>query len=332
MPREQDGRRNSDREDARDPALEQSDAALRYASKFAVGPNWEGELSPSQLAFDEPVDLVYVANSPSTKGTRNSMVGAIVGDSVEDMVQKVLTMARGYPIRSLTIYGDGAPGRISAGEGGDIDTSLTASERQALLRLRGRFVPNASVALHGSEVAAGDRGEKLLLMLASLLKVTVRAGVSYQAPGSHMIHGSEAYAARTLTSERPRISMIDSPRNERVRAQGPDKPIAWAHYAQMTDDELALQVDMDTRYEVVVQCLKGSSNEREQELILRMFRTAAPSERKRLFRQVEAHRWGGALQHGWLTDDDGLWENLSEVRRVVLERLLNHNGGAGGSW
>jgi hypothetical protein len=102
--------------------------------------------------------------------------------SVNAMVTKVLARCQGKPIRTLEIVGHAAPGSQSVGAGQASDrtgakvleirmatgTLLGDAETQ-LLRLRGKFAPEAVITLGGCEVAQGPQGKALLQRISTLL-------------------------------------------------------------------------------------------------------------------------------------------------------------------
>jgi hypothetical protein len=66
----------------------------------------------------------------------------------------------------------------------------------------------------------------------------------------------------------------------------------------------------------------GSVSEREEELIVRIFETAPPDERRNIYEQVEGHWWRRDWQHGLFESDD-IWDALSRARLDHLKDLLN---------
>ncbi len=271
-----------------------------------------------------PVTIHYIANTPDIViGLERALTfGEVVGGSIKELVDAVIAKANGHPIGILTITGHGMRGSQELGDRGDIDTTMSASELIELGRLHRYFAPGAQVVLHGCEVAAGKSGERLLHDLASLWRVQVRAGVSYQRlpPG---LEGTEV-SARAEGEWRVEMTTHESALNElsRVHPDPRSDGRAAARWQSKTLDAKR-RVPFDARYDVVIDLISGYTTENEGEIVLDVFQTASRTERRELYRLIEGHAWAGDFKHGWLADDDGLYNSLTTAQLARLRSLLN---------
>lgn len=146
------------------------------------------------LAVDE---LLY-AQAPDTLG---SVLGfdryihdpknTVIARSIPDMVNQILAKLGSDTIERLTIWGHGEPGRqgVGAGDSRFDDTSLgllmavvdgRLAESASLARLCHHFSWDATVDLHGCNIALHHSGRQLLRALSDLWHVPVRGGVDVQ--------------------------------------------------------------------------------------------------------------------------------------------------------
>lgn len=126
-------------------------------------------------------------------------------ESTKDMVDKIIgRLKEGDCIKTLNIYGHGAPGRIATGKGsvppdktnrnayidGTGDAANGDSWKPELQRLKGKFCKGASVNLYGCNVGADEEGAAKVWELAKLLDVEVGAAVD-------RVDGREGYPPHT---------------------------------------------------------------------------------------------------------------------------------------
>jgi hypothetical protein len=122
--------------------------------------------------------------------------GELDATSVNDMVTKVIAEAGSKQIKHLYIIGHAAPGDQSVGAGQSVDPSgdkaltidtgtgqLVGRAETELLRLSGKFAPEAVITLGGCNVAKGEQGKALLKRISKLLgNVRVQGSDSTQRP------------------------------------------------------------------------------------------------------------------------------------------------------
>ncbi len=77
------------------------------------------------------------------------------------------------------------------------------------------------------------------------------------------------------------------------------------------------------RISYVKELIDGWVASDEQDLVMRIFETAAPSERPVIYKGVENHDWTGEFKHGVFTRDDDLWDALNKARLNRLKDLIN---------
>lgn len=95
-------------------------------------------------------------------------------------------------------------------------------------------------------------------------------------------------------------------------------------------DEAATMTDKDMKGFTLIQrrdriknLISGWTADDEQKMIVKLFRTAKPADRKKLYKMIEGHEWNGDFRHGWLTSDDDLWNDLSSDLLKELKKLIN---------
>jgi hypothetical protein len=117
---------------------------------------------------------------------------AVLAESVPSMIEGILRrLGTDGVIGRLRIFGHAGAGEQGMGNSEvtmkdeqliQIDSRGHLTNRAQLVRLCGRFAPNAVVELHGCQVARNRRGRDLLRQLSHLWQVTVRGGVRDQNP------------------------------------------------------------------------------------------------------------------------------------------------------
>jgi Domain of unknown function (DUF4157) len=77
------------------------------------------------------------------------------------------------------------------------------------------------------------------------------------------------------------------------------------------------------RVAYINEMLGGYTADAEGALIVRIFQTAAASERRAMYQQIEGHPWTGDFRHGWTVSDDRLWNSLTSAQLTQLRGILN---------
>jgi hypothetical protein len=328
MERAQDTARASVGEDAvHEPHAQPQARGVQFHGTGLIPPVSTGGQQPAQpsasdRAYGKPVKVNYISDTTDKVMALDRLLahGEVVGDNIADMVEKVLAKAAGHPIKYLRIDGHGAPGYQEVGEHGAITNHISDAERSQLMRLRGHFTSDALVFLEGCEVAAGTDGEHLLAMLSEMWNVKVTGGVAYQRPlpgheGSEVTAQPDGHGGTQVSTQESAINefwrvdpdtLIHAPkvRLDYYRKQGATMSLTW-------------------RYEQLIYLLDGRTPADAQEGVMVLFQVSKPEDRRELYRLVENHKWSGDFQHGWLTDDDSLWNNLTTEQLATLKKLLN---------
>jgi hypothetical protein len=94
---------------------------------------------------------------------------------------------------------------------------------------------------------------------------------------------------------------------------------------KMTDDQLR-GLTLNSRADRIKSIIDGSTNfvdGADGELVIKLFETAAPTDRAQLYRLVEGHAWTGDWIEGVTVDDDELWNSLSLDRLARLRAIIN---------
>jgi hypothetical protein len=151
--------------------------------------------------MSEGVDIVAIEDTPDDNGANWNNAFIRLGEldvvSVSDMVNKVIAKSNGRLIGHLTIIGHGSGGNQSVGDGQKFDPTgnrsltidvntgaLVGGAETDLVRLAGKFAPEAIVTLRGCNVALGDFGKMLLKRVSNLLGgVTVEGSEDLQYAG-----------------------------------------------------------------------------------------------------------------------------------------------------
>lgn len=76
------------------------------------------------------------------------------------------------------------------------------------------------------------------------------------------------------------------------------------------------------RVSYVRELISGNVDADEEELVLRIFETAAPYLRPWIYEQIEGHKWTGKIIDKWIGDDD-LWDALTKPRIHRLDKIIN---------
>jgi hypothetical protein len=119
------------------------------------------------------------------------------------------------------------------------------------------------------------------------------------------------------------VSTSESPFNEAWRAQpGMSDDDDVVRVLDRLSDKTFAVYTLQARYNAAVVLLSGHTSAHEGDLIVKLFRTASPADRHELYRYIEGHAWAGDFRHGWLTDDDGLYNSLSDAQLAELRGLL----------
>jgi hypothetical protein len=302
------------------PELERKDGAAETKTPTAESC---AEAQPVQVS-GAPVTIHYIAGTSDVTMSvdRALTFGETVGHNAHEMVEGIIAKANGHPIGTLTLTGHGHGGSQQLGDKKHLSTRMSAEEKRDLARLKPYFAPNAEVVLHGCEVASDQSGEKLLLELAVMWGVPVRAAVPYQrlTPG---LEGTEkravpdGHGGATLETQESSLNELsrDKPSfsddNEEVAYWDKAPPERWE------------KASVDFRYDSIVSLLGGYTNHHEGEIILKLFQTAAANDRRELYRLIEGHPWSGSFKQGWLVDDDGLANSLTYEQMDRLQALLN---------
>lgn len=289
----------------------------------AAAPATADTAAPPPTLAGDPVWIDYLSNTTDATMTldRATTFGEVVGDSVPGMVDAIIAKAKGHPIGYLTITGHGGSGGQDVGEHGEIDLTMSAADRAQLARLRPYFAPHAEVVLGGCEVGSGPRGEKFVSMLAGLWGVRVRAAVPFQRlfPG---LEGTETIAEPDGNGG-TRTETRESALNEAWRAQpGFSDDDDVVQVLDRTSDKTFAVYSVQARYRAAVVLMSGHTNAHEGDLIVKLFRTASAADRHELYRYLEGHAWAGDFRHGWVTDDDGLYNSLTDAQLAELRALL----------
>jgi len=135
------------------------------------------------------------------------------GESVNEMVQKLITRVNGSPIKLLRIHGHGFPGFQAVASGkirhphplAAISNKHFEKVKSPLRRLKTNFFKGGEVYLMGCNVGEGSEGEQLLQKLANLWGVPVSGAAQTQyacEKGSKGISASECKAS-SLNYEGP---------------------------------------------------------------------------------------------------------------------------------
>jgi hypothetical protein len=300
----------------------------------AAAPETEAPLSASDRAFapattavrGKPIDIDYIANTPDVVMVieRLFTIGEVTGSNVFDMIEGILAKAQGRPIRRLTITGHGSPGSQEIGTSGSLHNVMGPSEKRALGKLHAHFSPDAEVVLHGCEVAGGTAGEQLLVTLSQIWGVPVRGGVAPQR-GLPGLEGNEVLA-QPDAERGAKVRHFSSPLHSLATQTGSftddnDQRRLW----ESAPDYQWENASTDERYNAVKAWTGGYTSKHEGELIVKMFGTAKPADRKELYRLIEGHAWGGDFRHGILVSDDSLWNSLTSHQVETLRGLLNQS-------
>jgi hypothetical protein len=287
-----------------------------------TGASWGAAQNPG------PVNVRFVTSESDklSAGIRFLRFGAAEpADSLEGMVDSILEDADGHPIRRLIIEGHGFEGAQFISDDAAIGWYYTlrrrARARQTLARLRDAFASDAEVLLKGCNVGGGPSGEALVRDLADLWDVQVRASVTYERPLIPGYEGTEIVAIPT--EDGVRIEFRESWIEAFARSGPPtgDGEVR-EEIAELSKSQLWM-LSMRTRYRYTRELLGGYRSEADREAIMTLFETAAPGERRELYRYIEHHPWDGEFRHGWLVSDDSLWNALSHEEAERLRDLLN---------
>ncbi|MBN2361335.1 MAG: DUF4347 domain-containing protein [Deltaproteobacteria bacterium] len=273
-----------------------------------------------------PVDVSYVSNTDDKVMdlTRALQSGEVSADSLEGMVDAIIAKADGHPIQDLQITGHGLPGDQNIAEGVNLTSPLTDEQRAQLDRLTPYLAPDAKVTLNGCEVGAGPKGEALLTELADLWDKPVQAGTAYQ----RVFPGIEGTTVTAIPQENgPATIQVDpSPLSSMLRAL-PDTKYddqTMELYNSLSPDMQAA-LDVQQRLDIANALLPGATSAEERQVLMNLFETATPEQRRDLYRYIEEHEWNGELKHGLFVNDDRLWNNLDADQRTQLAAWLNED-------
>lgn len=158
-------------------------------------------LSKSRKEFIEEVGLgVYDVVDTADPSLIECEVGWIMaaggnpikmssGETVFQMIMRIQERAIREPIKLLRIHGHGLPGIQSISSGLILPpkqpfSAISVDEfdklKEELIKLKGYFSMEADVILMGCNVAKGEKGVKLLQVLANLWGVPVTGGIKVQ--------------------------------------------------------------------------------------------------------------------------------------------------------
>jgi RHS repeat-associated protein len=164
------------------------------AAEMAQGPNlYEYVQNEPVNAYDSlglcELDLTYKDFDINTNLFNYLAPGSPV-NSLQDLTDRAVTKAfeECCCIRTLTIWGHGAPGNISVGAGitqpivPAQDQSLKIDTTYFLLPLKKFFCKNARLVLEGCDVGSGSDGQELMQKLANQLGVSVTASYGPVSP------------------------------------------------------------------------------------------------------------------------------------------------------
>jgi hypothetical protein len=90
----------------------------------------------------------------------------------------------------------------------------------------------------------------------------------------------------------------------------------------MTDKQLQ-GMTIIQRVRRIKALVSGSVAADEGEQVIRLFKTAAPTDRPEIYRQVEGHAWKGDWKHGWTVSDDDIWNGLNRSQLKRLRVIIN---------
>ncbi len=301
------------------PTTTPSAASVRFADGPIPAP---ASFEPIQDGRGKPVSVVYLPDDSDFDFDALLRRGEIRGGSVRDMVDKIIAKANGSPIGFLMIRGHGEPGTQQVGKGTYFDFRMDGDTATQLARLRPLFAPGAEVRLDGCFVGAGPRGESLLRTLVQLWGVRVRAGAGQQ----NDLGGLEGMVAiaephgKDDAKIRYEETVFDELRAGKGSFGADD---AIVEEAETMTPARWTNLTLDHRVEMAMILLGGYTSRREGDIIVKLFSTTAPGERRRMYKYIEGHDWAGDFRHGWTVTDDHLWDDLSSEQVARLRQLLN---------
>jgi uncharacterized protein DUF4157/AMOP domain-containing protein len=117
----------------------------------------------------------------------------------------------------------------------------------------------------------------------------------------HIINWAPNYGLRGV--DRDDISVVTGEELDRQRRLGGMTTIARARYIR--------------------ELIDGSVGADEEALVVRIFETAPPTERPRIYQLVEGHPWTGNWIEGVFVSDDDIWNALNRPRLARLRTLIN---------
>jgi hypothetical protein len=85
-------------------------------------------------------------------------------------------------------------------------------------------------------------------------------------------------------------------------------------------------MSLDQRADEARQLLGNWTNNNEGEQLIELFKTAAPSERKELYKRIEGHEWTGNWKDGVFTIDDDIVDSLYPEQLKRLRDIINESG------
>ena len=97
---------------------------------------------------------------------------------------------------------------------------------------------------------------------------------------------------------------------------------ALASGQELDRDHQLAGMTTSARLAYLHELLGGITTSAEGALVVRIFETAAASERRGMYRQIEGHDWTGDFRRGVFVADDRLWNALTGAQRSQLRGLL----------
>jgi len=239
-----------------------------------------------------------------------------------EMVQGVLARANGRKIDKLTFIGHGHAGSQRVGTRAAMNDEMTAADRAELAKLAPHFAANAEVVLDGCSVGAGTSGEKLLIDLATLWNVRVRAGLTQQMwlPG---IEGSSNVATPGRNGQNAEVKRDVSAMHKHNLATignnlGADTRQSVLLMREANPANLR-EFPIDYRYYLMQRLLVGSHDDASVALAVELWSMASPTDRREIYRWLDGNAWNGKLQIG----TGSLLTGLSDEQRARVTAMLS---------
>ena len=239
-----------------------------------------------------------------------------------EMVQGVLARANGRKIDKLTFIGHGHAGAQRVGTHAVMNDSMTAAERAELAKLAPHFAANAEVILDGCSVGAGTSGEKLLIDLATLWNVRVRAGLTQQMwmPG---IEGSSNVATPGHDGKSAEVkrdtSMFHKHNAATIGNHSSAETRDLIENMRSANAQNLRDFTIEYRYYVMQKLLMGSHDAASAALAVELWSLASLADRREIYRWLDGNAWTGQLQIG----AGSLLSGLTAEQRARVTAMLS---------